>query len=145
MAQTSPVIPEQIRYWDTGAPPYRWIEMISARLRDGRLPVSITSFRGYALLAVAMHDASIAAWHSKYAYNRPGPSAFDPSVQPVIAAAPSPSYPSEHATAAGAAATVLAYLFPDEAELSMILPRKQDGPGYLPGFTTQVRCWWVSS
>src|SRR5208337_963765 len=28
----------------------------------------------------------------------------------------SPSYPSEHATVAGAASTVLAYLFPDKAD-----------------------------
>jgi hypothetical protein len=26
MAQTHPLIPGQIWYWDTGAPPYRWIE-----------------------------------------------------------------------------------------------------------------------
>ncbi|MEZ4659658.1 MAG: phosphatase PAP2 family protein [Caldilineaceae bacterium] len=51
---------------------------------------------------------AIVAWDAKYAYNRPRPS----GITPLIVEPASPSYPSEHAAAAGAAATVLAYLFP---------------------------------
>src|SRR5512132_350917 len=50
MAQTNAMALEQVRYWDAGSPPYRWIELLSDRLREGRLAVSVTSFRGYALL-----------------------------------------------------------------------------------------------
>jgi membrane-associated phospholipid phosphatase len=57
----------------------------------------------------------VAAWDSKYAYNRPRPSAAKPDLNPAIANPPYPSYPSAHAVAAGAAATVLAYIFPDRA------------------------------
>jgi membrane-associated phospholipid phosphatase len=62
-----------------------------------------------------MHDATVAAWDSKYYYNRPRPSEFDSSLQPRLAVPRSPSYPSEHAAAAGAAAAVLAALLPAEA------------------------------
>ena len=73
------------------------------------------SKRALALIAAAFSDAAIAAWDSKHAYNRPHPSCLDPSVAPVVAVPRSPSYRSEHAVTAGAAAAVLSYLFPDEA------------------------------
>jgi membrane-associated phospholipid phosphatase len=56
------------------------------------------------------------AWDSKYAYNRLRPTAFDPSLTATLPNPQSPSYPSEHATVAGAVSTVLAYLFPDKAD-----------------------------
>ena len=64
---------------------------------------------------MAIYDATIAAWKSKYFYNRTRPSEVDPTLATAVATPGSPSYPSEHAAAAGAAATVLAYFFPDEA------------------------------
>jgi hypothetical protein len=65
-------------------------------------------------VAIAMNDAMIATWESKYHYNRPRPSERDhklPTARPVPN---SPSYPSEHAAAAQAAASVLAYFLPAE-------------------------------
>lgn len=115
MAQADAAAHEQMRFWDAGAPPYRWIEIFSDRLRQGRLPVGIVSFRGYALLSVAMYDATIAAWDSKYAFSRARPSEADPTIQPVVDVPRSPSYPAEHAVVAGAAAAVLGYLFPAES------------------------------
>ena len=72
--------------------------------------------RHMALLNTAMYDATIAAWDSKYTYNRPRPSEFDPAVEAVIPVPNSPAYPSEHAAVAGAASEVLAYLFPEQAD-----------------------------
>jgi membrane-associated phospholipid phosphatase len=66
-------------------------------------------------VAAAISDATVAAWDSKYAYSRPHPSDMDAGVAPVVAVPQSPSYPSEHAVAAGAAAAVLEYLFPDQS------------------------------
>src|SRR5260370_2369252 len=71
--------------------------------------------RGMALVAAAVYDATVAAWDSKYAWNRPRPNQTDPSIAPLVAVPKSPSYRSEHAVAAGAAAAVLSYLFPDSA------------------------------
>ncbi len=69
--------------------------------------------RGMALMSVAIYDATVAAWDSKYAYNRQRPNAADKTINPLVAVPNSPSYPSEHAVAAGAASVVLAYLFPN--------------------------------
>jgi membrane-associated phospholipid phosphatase len=71
--------------------------------------------RTLALLNVAIYDATVAAWDTKYAYNRRRPAEMDPSLETSIPTPRSPSYPDEHAVAAGAAATVLAYIFPQDA------------------------------
>src|SRR5260370_23230548 len=71
---------------------------------------------GMARVAVAVYDATVGTWDPKYAWNRPRPSQIDPSIAPLVAIPRSPSYPSEHAVAAGAAAAVLSYLFPDSAD-----------------------------
>lgn len=71
--------------------------------------------RVLALLNVAIYDGTIAAWDSKYTYDRLRPSQVDPALQTVITNPNSPSYPAEHAVVAGAASEVLAYLFPDSA------------------------------
>jgi membrane-associated phospholipid phosphatase len=63
-----------------------------------------------------MYDATIATWESKYAYNRPRPSELDHKLATALPVPNSPSYPSEHAATAQAAAAVLAYFLPAEAQ-----------------------------
>ena len=112
--QSDPRIAEQIRYWDAGAPGYRWIDWISNRVfAEQPLPIP---HRVYTYVTLAMYDATIAAWESKYAYNRLRPSSADPSIRTALPVPRSPSYPSEHAAVAGAAAAVLAYILPAEAQ-----------------------------
>jgi membrane-associated phospholipid phosphatase len=105
----------QIAYWDAGAPAYRWIDLISNRLLAGT-PTTAFAHRVYAYVAMAMYDATIAAWESKYYYNRPRPSDMDHKLSTAVDVPESPSYPSEHAAAAQAAASVLAALLPAEAQ-----------------------------
>jgi len=102
-----------IRFWDAGAPAYRWMQLAEQSVVNAGLPTPLQT-RALALVAAAISDATVAAWDSKYAYNRPHPSDVDATVAPIVAVPHSPSYPSEHAVTAGAAATVLAYLFPDQ-------------------------------
>ena len=99
-----PAALEQIKWWNAGPPGYRWT---SIAIPPGPTSASLHS-RIMALLSVAIYDATVAAWDSKYAYNRPHPTAFDPSLTAVLPIPESPSYPSEHAAVAGAASTVLA-------------------------------------
>jgi membrane-associated phospholipid phosphatase len=106
---------QQIAFWDAGAPAYRWIDLINARLLAGT-PTTTYPQRVYTYVALAMYDATIAAWESKYFYNRRRPSELDHHLPTALPVPNSPSYPSEHAAAAQAAATVLAYLLPAEAE-----------------------------
>ena len=103
-----------IRYWDAGSPGYRWMQIAEQYVINANLPGPFQT-RALSLVAAAISDATVAAWDSKYVYNRKHPSDLDPAVAPVIAVPQSPSYPSEHAAAAGAAAAVLAYLFPSKA------------------------------
>ena len=103
---------ESVRFWDAGAPPYRWIQIAQQEVASHSLGGPAAT-RAMSLVAVAMNDATVAAWASKYFYQRPRPSQFDPTIVPMIETPLSPSYPSEHAVVAAAAAAVLGYLFPD--------------------------------
>jgi membrane-associated phospholipid phosphatase len=103
----------RVSYWDAGAPPYRWNELAFDSLIATPDP---KQGRVLAYLNAAMHDATVAAWDSKYAHRRPRPTELDPSLAGDTAVPRSPSYPSEHAVVAGAASEVLAYFFPREAD-----------------------------
>jgi membrane-associated phospholipid phosphatase len=105
----------QVAYWDAGPPGYRWMELASQQMLAQNVAAPLFT-RGMALLSVAMYDATVAAWDSKYAWKRGSPSALDPTIQPLTALPNVPSYPSEHAVVAGAASVVMAYLFPAMGE-----------------------------
>src|SRR5258708_3804183 len=106
----------QIRYWDAGAPLYRWQEIAFAEAISRYNGNNILVGRAVGLVNIAVYDATVAAWDSKYTYNRPRPKAVDPRLATALADPPSPSYPSEHAMTAGASATVLSYWFPDKRD-----------------------------
>jgi hypothetical protein len=103
-----------IAYWDVGPPSYRWQEIALDETLRNNLPWQY-AIRDFALVHAAVYDAMVAAWDSKYAYRRKRPSEADATLSTVLPSPRSPSYPAEHAVAAGAAAAVLSYLFPDRA------------------------------
>lgn len=80
-------------------------------LPDVRYATPVRSARILSLVNVAMYDAMVAAWDAKYAFNRRAPAAVDARVHPLVDVGGIPTYPSEHAAAAAAAASVLSYLF----------------------------------
>jgi membrane-associated phospholipid phosphatase len=61
---------------------------------------------------MAMHDAAVACWDTKFAYFNPRPSQLDPDIRTVIGLPNFPSYISGHSTYSAAAADVLSYIFP---------------------------------
>jgi membrane-associated phospholipid phosphatase len=100
---------QAIAFWNAGAPGYRWQEMVN------KLWMYDTTYNGalaYMLLSVATYDATVAAWDTKYAYNRPRPYSVDRRIKDFGIRLESPSYPCEYAVAAGAAATVIAHFYP---------------------------------
>src|SRR5260370_28196741 len=103
----------QVHFWDAGAPGYRWMQLTEQLAVSKGLATPLQT-RALSLVAAAIYDATIAAWDSKYAYNRQHPAEIDSSISTAVTASASPSYPSEHAVTAAAAADVLAYLFPDQ-------------------------------
>ncbi len=68
--------------------------------------------RVYALLHMAMRDATISCWDAKYAYWLIRPYQIDPSITTPVGRPNFPSYPSAHSCISSAAARVLAGLFP---------------------------------
>jgi membrane-associated phospholipid phosphatase len=109
-----PATSDIIAYWDVGPPSYRWQQLAL----DEALRKNLNwqwAIRDFAPMHVAIYDAMIAAWDSKYAYHRKRPSEIDASLVTAVPNPRSPSYPAEHAVAAGAAAAVLSYLFRDRA------------------------------
>ena len=106
---------QQIAYWDSGSPSYRWIEIAFAQNR-AKPSSGPRVFRMMSLLNVAIYDALVVAWDAKYMYNRARPATLDPALLVLAQHTDSPSYPSEQAVAAGAASTILAYIYPDLAQ-----------------------------
>ncbi len=106
---------KQMRYWNGGPPTYRWMEIMLGQIETRGL-TNPKNARAIALFNVAMYDATVAAWDSKYAWNRKRPTEADPALSPAMETPRSPSYPSEHAVTAAAAAEILAYLFPSDAQ-----------------------------
>ena len=104
---------QQIIFWNTGAPGYRWQDMIS------KLWITDTSYHGALanlLVGVATYDATIAAWNTKYAYNRPRPFVADKRIKAYMTIPESPSYPCEYSVAAGVAVTIISHFFPAMAD-----------------------------
>ena len=105
---------DRISYWNAGAPSYRWTER-AVKYTQSKGVFAQRAQRMLALLNVAIYDGMVAAWDSKHTYNRARPSLEDGAPAPAIATPNSPSYPDEHAVAAGAASTILGYVFPADA------------------------------
>lgn len=106
---------ERIRYWDYSSPSARWNDILIDINAANPLPGG-DSIRALAMLNIAMHDAMIAAWDSKYAYKRSRPGQMDGSFKTAVPTPPTPSYPCERSVAAGAAAAVIAHIYPKEAQ-----------------------------
>jgi membrane-associated phospholipid phosphatase len=100
-----------IKYWDAGSPSYRWNELAQNQIIKNNINTP-RGVRVMALVNVAVYDALIACWDLKYLHKRVRPSELNATLTTVLPNPQSPSYPSEHAVAAGAASAVLAYLFP---------------------------------
>lgn len=72
--------------------------------------------RAYAYVSAAQYDALVAAYYYKKLYNRPAPYVVDQTLKPTVTPSDLPSYPSEDAVVAGAAAEMLKLLFPGEQD-----------------------------
>jgi membrane-associated phospholipid phosphatase len=113
-ANPDPRILAQIRFWDSGPPSYRWMDLVAQRQTAGQ-PLGTYFVRAHTYVALAIYDATVAAWNAKQTYKRERPSNADRRIRTQVPVPQSYSYPSEYAATAAAAAAVLAYLVPAEA------------------------------
>ncbi|CAN5690717.1 vanadium-dependent haloperoxidase [soil metagenome] len=100
---------ESIRLWSDYPAIEPWINLSLDLVAEEGVKDPPRAARAYALLSVAVYDAMVSTWHWKYVYDRAPPTGVDA----VGGSASEPSYPSEHAAMAGAAARVLPYVFPE--------------------------------
>lgn len=89
-----------------------WNELLTQLVIQADLP-ALLEFRANCLVRTAMHDAVVAALDAQQAHARPAPATVDDRIETIGDTAATSSFPSVHAAIAGAASTVLAYLFPD--------------------------------
>jgi hypothetical protein len=107
---------EQIKYWDAGAPSYRWNQIVIT-LVDQRPETQLRMPASW--MNIAIYNATILAWKEKIKYKRKHPNDLDPSLKPVINAPLTYSYPCEYSVTNAAAAYMLAYFFPAKADSIM--------------------------
>ncbi|HEY7159906.1 MAG TPA: phosphatase PAP2 family protein [Acidobacteriota bacterium] len=122
MSEVDEKIRREIFYWDAGAPAYRWNEITNKLISFE----NINTYMRFpaAWVNVAIYDATLVAWKAKDQYNRRRPSQMDPTLATLVASPGTPSYPCEHTVAAAAAATVLAYFFPEKADSILALAKQ---------------------
>lgn len=104
--------------WNDGAssptPPGHW-NIIAVPYITGAKFSEVRIARTFALLNMAMENAAIGCWDTKYTYFNPRPSQVDPTIKTVIPLPNFPSYDSGHSVFSSAAADVLSYIFPGGA------------------------------
>jgi len=108
-----------VHKWADGAgtytPPGHWND-IAAEYVSGARFSEVRAARAFALLNMAMHDAAVGCWETKYFYFNPRPSQMDPRIKTATGVPNFPAFTSGHSTFSGAAASVLTYLFPDDGD-----------------------------
>lgn len=111
------------RFWSddpmlSSTPPGHWIAIaVELAERDAMPAGRVTGIM--AVLGIAMADAFIACWESKYQFNLLRPVTYikrhiDAKWEPLLNTPPFPEYPSGHSTVSGAAAVVLAHLLGED-------------------------------
>lgn len=99
----------------TGTPPGHWIAIVSQIARNDQLSLAAAA-EAYARVGIAVHDAFIACWNGKYAYNLQRPVTYirqniNASWTSYIGTPAFPTYTSGHSSQSGAAAGVLTDMF----------------------------------
>ncbi len=101
--------------WSDGVnsptPPGHWNFIAESYVTGAQLS-EVRAARVFALLDMALHDAAVGCWDTKYTYFNPRPEQMDPTIKTVIGLPNFPSYESGHSSFSGAADAVLSYLFP---------------------------------
>jgi hypothetical protein len=105
-----------VHKWADGAgtytPPGHWDEIASKYIEEANFS-EIRAARAFALVNMAIHDAGVACWETKFFYFNPRPTQLDATIKTGTGIPNFPAYTSGHSTYSGSASTVLGYLFPN--------------------------------
>lgn len=101
-----------------------WDDLLERKIFEYDLAPLEAAFAG-AVFHAARFDAIIAAWDGKYHYWGMRPFQYDPTFRPILIETPNfPGYPAGHTSVAGAIATVLSFLFPQDEQLFQALAKE---------------------
>jgi hypothetical protein len=107
-----------VHFWADGAgtatPPGHWNALAFEELYAAQWS-EVRAARTFALLNMALADAAIQCWETKYHYFYPRPSQMDPSIKTLTGLPNFPAYTSGHSTFSAAGAELLGHLFPSKA------------------------------
>lgn len=107
-----------VHYWADGVgtytPPGHW-DAIAAEDFIQKNYSELRWARNMALLNMALMDAAIVCWETKYYYFNPRPSQMDPRIKTLTGIPNFPAYISGHSTFSGAAAAILSHIIPEKA------------------------------
>lgn len=112
---------QEIKYWDAGAPTYRW-NQIATKLVSWENVTNVLRMPT-AWMNMAIYNATIIAWKEKIKYKRTRTHVVDPTLKTIVNAPNTYSYPCEHSVTAAAAANVLAYFYPKVGDSVLKLAR----------------------
>jgi hypothetical protein len=111
------------RFWSddpmlSPTPPGHWMSIARQVLNEQGADLE-TRVDLMARLGIALADAFVACWHSKFEYDLVRPVTYihrviDPAWQPLLITPPFPEYPSGHSTQSAAAAEVLTAAFGED-------------------------------
>ena len=101
--------------WGYGNVIRTWDNELNNRIQKDGLNISEAT-RAHAYLDVAMYDAFVSCWHTKYTYWTARPVQRIPELVTLLPTPNFPSYTSAHATVSGAASQVMAEIFPTDRD-----------------------------
>jgi hypothetical protein len=105
-----------VNFWADGAgtytPPGHWNAIAAEDFLQKNFS-EVRWARNLALLNMAMMDAAIVCWETKYYYYNPRPSQLNPAIKTLTGLPNFPSYISGHSTFSAAAAEFLSHILPE--------------------------------
>lgn len=111
-----------VHFWadgvGTSTPPGHWDDIAATDFIKQNYS-EVRWARNMALLNMALMDAAIVCWDTKFFYFNPRPTQLDPRIKTLTGIPNFPSYISGHSTFSGAAATILGHLVPERANAYM--------------------------
>jgi len=96
--------------------------------------------RNLAFLNLALFDAAIVCWNTKYYYFNPRPSQLNPAIKTLTGVPNFPSYISGHSTFSGAACGVLSFLVPAQANAYVQMATEASNSRVVSGIHYQIDC-----
>jgi PAP2 superfamily len=132
-----------VQFWADGigtySPPGHW-NAIAAEDFLKQNYSEVRWARNLALMNMALMDAGIVCWNTKYFYFNPRPSQMMPNVKTLTGVPNFPSYISGHSTFSEAAATILSHIIPANTSKYEAMSAEAAQSRFISGIHTKLDC-----